>query len=609
MAMYELDGNHLLPVRLGRSADAETRARSLAAVQRQVVEVLHRPLFPLEWGRITGGESLTALDATGQVVLVEVLESLSAAEVMAAMARLTATAALGRRELAGRYTGGLVSFREDWNEFREAMPAQVEAGPRLTLITASLAPEVRSSLSVLVGSGVELYEVDVRVVDEARVVVVVEQIVDGSLGAEGPLLVARAPRPSLTGPGTRSGEPAPEPKIEPVTGPIEIVMPRRSQDAARAGDAPAPGRGARRTAGGRSGDSGRGTAAPGRGPQSAPGRSGSAASSESAQSSRTSLSRTSERAAQGTRSGAGGPSSRQARPEIPGASPAEGPRRGSAAGRRAHAAVSARRDTVVRRGVHASEAGDAADTAAEAGGAASSGPEAGAGESRHESATAPSAASAAGAARSGARHTAAPSASSAPAAASRQAPSTGAAGASGASIPASDPWSAEQDRGTTRDGAPRRATGSAPRGAARAAGSTRAARRGGAAGDPGAASAQSAASAGSAWAATGGQQEASASPLPRIAAREAADLAAIASSFERSQRIIWQGLRRGIYHEAVLSSAGIITLADGRTFTDPTSAANAAQGVADADGWRVWRLGLRGPQLGELRDRLPRSGS
>ena len=65
MAMYELDGNHLLPVRLGRSADAITLSHSLVAIQRQIVDVLRRPLFPLSWEELETGASLTALDATG----------------------------------------------------------------------------------------------------------------------------------------------------------------------------------------------------------------------------------------------------------------------------------------------------------------------------------------------------------------------------------------------------------------------------------------------------------------------------------------------------------------------------------------------------------------
>ena len=140
MAMYELDGNHLLPVRLGRSADAITLSHSLVAIQRQIVDVLRRPLFPLSWEELETGASLTALDATGQVVVVEVLERVDSTGLLAAMSRLTQAATAGRREIASRYAGGLGAFSQDWNEFREAMPAQVEAGPRLTILSASLEP-------------------------------------------------------------------------------------------------------------------------------------------------------------------------------------------------------------------------------------------------------------------------------------------------------------------------------------------------------------------------------------------------------------------------------------------------------------------------------------
>lgn len=575
MAMYELDGNHLLPVRLGRSADADTRARSLAALQRQIVEVLRRPLFPLEWGRVTGGESLTALDATGQVVLVEVLQSLSAAEVMAAMARLTATAALGRRELAGRYAGGLVSFREDWNEFREAMPAQVEAGPRLTLVTASLAPEVRSSLSVLIGSGVELYEVDVRVVDEARVVVVVEQIVEGSLDAEGPLLVARAPRPSLTGSEQRAGQEAdpgpassraarpPRPKADPVTGPIEIVIPRNSDGAQRQA-----GRVAR---GARAGERGSAPQAPGRASRAragSPGDSGGAARSAQAPQA---VPASGDHGGAGTEDqverSAGPADEAQAAAPPSGARPAapvEATRRG-ASGRSAHAAVSARREAVVRRGVHASDA--------------AGGHETGSADDEPTEAAGPPGAQA-------------PSASSG---STQEIPAAGGGAGHADGATHASPATAQADPSPAVPQAPPRLTRSSLRAGA------------------GGASPQetgTAGASGSSWA-TGGGPAAAAIPPAGGSAKDEDDLVAIASSFDRPQRIIWQGLRRGIYHEAQLSAAGIITLADGRKFTDPTSAANAAQNVTDADGWRVWRLGLRGPHLSELRERLSqdRTGS
>ena len=93
-------------------------------------------------------------------------------------------------------------------------------------------------------------------------------------------------------------------------------------------------------------------------------------------------------------------------------------------------------------------------------------------------------------------------------------------------------------------------------------------------------------------------------PSKSLQVQETAELAAVAASLGKPTQLIWQRLRRGIYHEAILSVEGVITLSDGRSFTDPTSAANAAQAVTDADGWRVWRVGVHGAHLGDLRDDL-----
>ena len=97
-------------------------------------------------------------------------------------------------------------------------------------------------------------------------------------------------------------------------------------------------------------------------------------------------------------------------------------------------------------------------------------------------------------------------------------------------------------------------------------------------------------------------------PSKSLLVQETAELAAVAASLGKPTQIVWQRLRRGIYHEAILSVEGVITLSDGRSFTDPTSAANAAQAVTDADGWRVWRVGVHGAHLGDLRDNLADSG-
>ena len=122
------------------------------------------------------------------------------------------------------------------------MPAQVEAGPRLTILSASLEPDVVGGLGVLASSGLEIHEVDVRIVDESRIVVVVEKISGMDVAAGGPLLVARAPRPALAGSassgsnGSRGMDATEQAEhMSPVTGPIEIVMSAEPVTAPEAG--------------------------------------------------------------------------------------------------------------------------------------------------------------------------------------------------------------------------------------------------------------------------------------------------------------------------------------------------------------------------------------
>ncbi|CAM3095092.1 hypothetical protein ACSL103130_11695 [Actinomyces slackii] len=591
MAMYELDGNHLLPVRLGRAADDDTRARSLGAVRRQIVDVLRRPLFPLEWNQIEGGESLTALDATGQVVLVEVVESLGAAEVMAAMSRLTAMAGLGRRELANRYGNGVVAFREDWSEFREAMPAQVEAGPRLTFLTTAVKADVRAGLAVLMSSGVELYEVDVRVVDEARVVVVVEQVEDGALGAGGPLLVARAPRPELTGSGSRAIDPASQAsRSEPVTGPIEMVAPKQEQPqgeetvvmpVGEKGKEPAP--------------------VVASTPEAPEAHSGAARAGllglGRSQGRRHARSAAAEVASPGRRERAVS----AVTPPEPGSEAAPAARSGQAP---SVTAASAKNTVSTGSAVSAGSAGST-------GSAARTEPRTGAATEVKTPGRSASAEGAEGAAREAVPPRTAPGRRAHSAGAARQEAvvTHGAHAAMPVPAPATD---AE------------RADGAGDRAAARAAGARASEPQGPGiapvqvlgtpSGSPVSVTRVTPRQGAGVWDQRPDEEQvgvedaenraAAGKPTPG-SAQAAADLAAIAAGFERPKRIIWQGLRRGIYHEATLSSKGVIALVDGRTFTDPSAAANAAQGVDDADGWRVWRLGVRGPQLGELREALP----
>ena len=657
MAMYELDGNHLLPVRLGRSADAITLSHSLVAIQRQIVDVLRRPLFPLSWEELETGASLTALDATGQVVVVEVLERVDSTGLLAAMSRLTQAATAGRREIASRYAGGLGAFSQDWNEFREAMPAQVEAGPRLTILSASLEPDVVGGLGVLASSGLEIHEVDVRIVDESRIVVVVEKISGMDVAAGGPLLVARAPRPALAGSassgsnGSRGMDATEQAEhMSPVTGPIEIVMPAEpahtpetegtedasaaipagafaatgaadalselfepvavtaeqpqvhalsdqggdeapSEDPEGAGGAqpagravPEPDEGAADVADAPDGpvDDGTSDGAADDGPATD-------AEHEAEHSAEV------EHSAEAERSAEVEPEAPQSRPE-PGPESSDGAPQAPAAGSVGQdLADILSGDTVTVPAVVDLGEEPVADDAGH-GGRSDSTDDSSA-EERAVAALAGGVDILGGSSLSGGSGSAA-SASSAPSDAplgSGRAPQTGEAPSPAGSrtrmgrrsraahsqsdassaAPAAQAWSTV----APNESRPEAPTGAVPlvsweplRGSADAL-------------DPVAE-------------ALGGD------PSKSLQVQETAELAAVAASLGKPTQLIWQRLRRGIYHEAILSVEGVITLSDGRSFTDPTSAANAAQAVTDADGWRVWRVGVHGAHLGDLRDDL-----
>ena len=671
MAMYELDGNHLLPVRLGRSADAITLSHSLVAIQRQIVDVLRRPLFPLSWEELETGASLTALDATGQVVVVEVLENVDSAGLLAAMSRLTQAATAGRREIASRYAGGLGAFSQDWNEFREAMPAQVEAGPRLTILSASLEPDVVGGLGVLASSGLEIHEVDVRIVDESRIVVVVEKISGMDVAAGGPLLVARAPRPALAGSasagsnGSRAIDATEQAEyVSPVTGPIEIVMPAEpahTPETEGTEDANATI------------------------PAGAFAATGAAdALSELFEP----VAVTAEQPQVQALSAQGGEESSPEEPDEAGAAPPAG----QAASEPDEDAAEAPADDAHAQGP-AQDAADGADAATGKAAAdavrgpetehdadpeapqsrpepdperpdrapqepAASEPENGSGDSGHHPDHAAGDRAVGGHDASG------------------SAGSVGSVGQDLADILSGDtvtvPASVDLGEEPSADNAGHRGrpdsaddSNAGQRavaalaggvdilgGSSLSGGSGSAASAGEAPSEPGSrtrmgrrsraahsqSEASSAAPAAQAWstvapnesrpeAPTGAVPLVSWEPLrgsadaldpvaealggdpsKSLQVQETAELAAVAASLGKPTQLIWQRLRRGIYHEAILSVEGVITLSDGRSFTDPTSAANAAQAVTDADGWRVWRVGVHGAHLGDLRDDLADRG-
>ncbi|MBW3068024.1 hypothetical protein GZ998_00635 [Actinomyces sp. 594] len=176
MALFDLTDKRLQPAVLGRPATDADRSAALAAVRRQITEVLRRPLLAIGWDQVVGGDALTALDAAGQVVTVEVIEVLDSTALLLAMARATNTALTGRDQLASRYPGAQTAFEQDWADFRGSMPVGSEPGPRLTLIATEIADDVRTCLGMVADSGVELHELGVRSTEDGRVLVSVERL-------------------------------------------------------------------------------------------------------------------------------------------------------------------------------------------------------------------------------------------------------------------------------------------------------------------------------------------------------------------------------------------------------------------------------------------------
>ena len=200
MALFELTGTRLEATALGEPAEAAQRQTVLGAVRGQLVDVLRRPVFPVVWEREGEVEVLTALDAASQVMCVELLDHLDAGALVSAMARTAAAAQSGWTDLAARYPGGSTAFRQDWDEFRETVPINAGASPRLTLIALAVNDDVRTALAMLLCSGIEVQEAQVRTASDGRVLVGLEPVRHDVLGGSGAVLVARASRVALERP-------------------------------------------------------------------------------------------------------------------------------------------------------------------------------------------------------------------------------------------------------------------------------------------------------------------------------------------------------------------------------------------------------------------------
>lgn len=202
MALFEFDDGHLIPAQFGRSVPGEIASDILASVREQVLQIVGRPLFPIFWqdagevgaGRDGGEPRLTALDASGQVVSIEVVEQLDSQTMIDSLSRLADTASLGWNDLAAQYPSGMQGFRAGWTKFRDAMPPSPAPGPRLILVAGKISDSVRPALDVLASSGVEVHEISVREMSNGRKFIDVEAVGPRLYGHNPNLLLGSTPQ-------------------------------------------------------------------------------------------------------------------------------------------------------------------------------------------------------------------------------------------------------------------------------------------------------------------------------------------------------------------------------------------------------------------------------
>ena len=206
MALFELESGRLIPAQFGTPVGHGLEIDVLESIRSQVLEVIDRPLFPVAWAGTVeqeetgaGPHSLTALDASGQVVSVEVLSRLDPVSLVAAMSRLGQVSGQGWMDLAAQYPGGVQAFQTGWAEFREAMPPNTQPGPRLILVVGEIDQSCYSALGVLFASGLEIHQVSSRQMSNGRRFLEVAQLTSTSVSYARPQIGGhRAPTPQIS---------------------------------------------------------------------------------------------------------------------------------------------------------------------------------------------------------------------------------------------------------------------------------------------------------------------------------------------------------------------------------------------------------------------------
>ncbi|AIE82795.1 hypothetical protein [Actinotignum schaalii] len=164
MGVFSLRGGQFHRAAPPADLPEETRASVAEALRAQIAEFLGFPAFQVAWTRPEGERgtaSLVALDATGNIISVDIIDVLDGAALLAALARSAQHATLDRREITRLFPGGPHDFSSAWQEFTAVNPPIPEPAPRLSIFAFAIDPDITDAVRALAGAGVQVWQVTI----------------------------------------------------------------------------------------------------------------------------------------------------------------------------------------------------------------------------------------------------------------------------------------------------------------------------------------------------------------------------------------------------------------------------------------------------------------
>ncbi|MDE1537053.1 MULTISPECIES: hypothetical protein [Actinotignum] len=164
MGVFSLRGGQFHRAAPPADLPEETRASVAEALRAQISEFLDFPAFQVAWTRPEGERgtaSLVALDATGNIISVDIIDILDGAALLAALARSAQHATLDRREITRLFPGGPHDFSSAWQEFTAVNPPIPEPAPRLSVFAFAIDPDITDAVRALAGAGVQVWQVTI----------------------------------------------------------------------------------------------------------------------------------------------------------------------------------------------------------------------------------------------------------------------------------------------------------------------------------------------------------------------------------------------------------------------------------------------------------------